>query len=471
MPSAGNGVSTYPARRAARMSYLLDASILVALLAASSAPTPLYPIYQEQWDLSALTVTMVFSAYALALLLALLTTGALSDYVGRRPVLAGALAAEATSMVLFAQADGPGSLTAARILQGMATGAATAAAGAALLDLEEGRKHPGRAALTNSVAPVAGMAAGVLVATVLIRFVPGPTITVFLLLALLFLVQSVAVLFSAETVRRHQGALHSLRPRVSLPGPARHALLVSGAGVTAVWALGGYYSSLGPALVRLVAPDAPRAAGGMIFFTVSAAAALTVWAAGRLRPVTAALVGGSAVVPAVTLTLTGMYAGSVALVFAGAILAGVAFGAVSQGAVRMTLAPVSAKDRAATLAAYYVLSYLSMSIPAIAAGAATTLYGLTTAVLLYGLAVAALSVAAVTALSLSRKTPCTADSDARPRTAATPVPWCGTRRRYKATVLVASSTSGCDQHFHNRPSAFSGAGVGCERGGEVAQMP
>ncbi|WP_247695923.1 hypothetical protein [Streptomyces sp. b94] len=64
-------------------SFALDVSVLAALLAASSAPTPLHPLYQDQWGLSALAVTVVFSVYALALLLALLTTGALSDHLGR----------------------------------------------------------------------------------------------------------------------------------------------------------------------------------------------------------------------------------------------------------------------------------------------------------------------------------------------------------------------------------------------------
>ncbi|MGY4979148.1 MFS transporter [Streptomyces sp. 900105755] len=109
------------ANRAA--SFVLNASVLAALLAASSAPTPLYPRYQDAWHLSALAITVVFSAYALALLLALLTTGALSDHLGRRPVLVGALAVEAASMVLLVSADGAGALTAARVLQGAATAA------------------------------------------------------------------------------------------------------------------------------------------------------------------------------------------------------------------------------------------------------------------------------------------------------------------------------------------------------------
>jgi MFS family permease len=64
-------------------------------------------------------------------------------------------------MAAFATARDVPALVAARIIQGLATGEATGAAGAALLDFEDPDK-PGRAGLANSVAPVAGMAAGVL---------------------------------------------------------------------------------------------------------------------------------------------------------------------------------------------------------------------------------------------------------------------------------------------------------------------
>lgn len=394
--TAGPGTVTRSA------AFVLNVSILASLLAASSAPTPLYPLYQDQWGLTALTVTVIFSAYSLTLLVALLTVGALSDHLGRRPVLVGALILETVSMLALASADGAGPLIAARVLQGAATGAATSAAGAALLDLADPRR-PGRSALTNSLAPVAGMAAGVLVATLLVRFAPAPTATVYVLLAALFATQTIAVTFIPETARPRAGALRSLRPQLAVPPTARRALLAAGTGVVAVWALGGFYSSLGPALVRLVAPGAPYALGGMVFFTVSAAAALTVWTLRRTAPFAAATGGAMAVIPSVALSLLGLHGVGLLAVYVGAALAGVAFGAVSQGALRMMLTSLGEQDRAATLAAYYVLSYLSMSVPAIAAGAATQHFGLRTTSHTYAVAAALLAVAAVAALTASRR--------------------------------------------------------------------
>ncbi|MEU8579391.1 MFS transporter [Streptomyces abikoensis] len=408
MSSATPGAPAHPCSTAGpgtvnrSAAFVLNVSILASLLAASSAPTPLYPLYQDQWGLSPLTVTVIFSAYSLTLLVALLTVGALSDHLGRRPVLVGALVLETVSMLVLASADGAGPLIAARVLQGAATGAATSAAGAALLDLADPRR-PGRSALTNSLAPVAGMAAGVLVATLLVRFAPAPTATVYVLLAALFAAQTIAVTFIPETARPRAGALRSLRPRLAVPPTARRALLAAGTGVVAVWALGGFYSSLGPALVRLVAPGAPYALGGMVFFTVSAAAALTVWTLRRTAPLAAATGGAMAVVPSVALSLLGLHGVGLLAVYAGAALAGVAFGAVSQGALRMMLTSLGEQDRATTLAAYYVLSYLSMSVPAIAAGAATQHFGLRTTSHTYAVAAALLAVAAVAALTASRR--------------------------------------------------------------------
>ena len=94
--------------------------------ASGAAPTPLYHQYQESFGLTPFTITIIFAAYVLSLLAALLTVGSLSDYVGRRPAILAALALNVVSMVMFMAADSAATLIAARALQGFATGLATA---------------------------------------------------------------------------------------------------------------------------------------------------------------------------------------------------------------------------------------------------------------------------------------------------------------------------------------------------------
>ena len=77
-----SGLSSH--RLSGRPAVFVLASLIVALLASSAAPTPLYAIYQAQWHFTPITTTIVFGVYAMAVLVSLLTLGRLSDHVGRR---------------------------------------------------------------------------------------------------------------------------------------------------------------------------------------------------------------------------------------------------------------------------------------------------------------------------------------------------------------------------------------------------
>src|ERR1700734_3793097 len=199
-------------RLSPRIAFGLLTSILVSLLASSSAPAPLYATYQARWGFSAVTITVIFGVYAVAVLASLLVFGSLSDHVGRRPMLLGALVIQAGVMVLFATASGVPVLLAARILQGLATGAALGAIGAGLVDL-----HPGRGPVANATGAMAGTASGALGSALLVQLLPAPTELVYFVLSALFLLQTAGVRRISETSRRVPGAMRSLRPTLALP--------------------------------------------------------------------------------------------------------------------------------------------------------------------------------------------------------------------------------------------------------------
>src|ERR1700686_744483 len=111
------------------VAFWVVAAVAAMVPAASRAPTPLYPVYQAEFGFSALTLTVIFAAYVLALIASLLTVGRLSGFLGRRVVLAGALIVEAGSMALFLGADGVGWLLAAPGVQGVGPGGANGGLG------------------------------------------------------------------------------------------------------------------------------------------------------------------------------------------------------------------------------------------------------------------------------------------------------------------------------------------------------
>lgn len=79
----------------------LNTITLMTFMAASSAPTPLYRLYQQLWQFSPVTLTLIFATYAFTLLGSLLIIGSLSDYIGRRPVIIAAITLQIISMSFF----------------------------------------------------------------------------------------------------------------------------------------------------------------------------------------------------------------------------------------------------------------------------------------------------------------------------------------------------------------------------------
>ena len=201
--------------------YLL-ASITISFLAGSVAPTPLYALYQAQWRFSPTTVTIIFAIYAVSVLTALLFVGRLSDHLGRRPVLMAATAAQTATMVIFATASGVGDLVLARIIQGLATGAAMGAIGAGMIDLNKDR-----GATANAVAPTLGTATGGMLSGFLVHYLPAPTHLVYAVLGVIFVLQGIGVALMTDTIAPARGALASLKPQLSLPVATRGPLLLA----------------------------------------------------------------------------------------------------------------------------------------------------------------------------------------------------------------------------------------------------
>lgn len=343
--------------------FFLQASIVVSFLAGSSAPTPLYAVYQAAWGFSPITVTVVFGIYAIAVLAALLVLGSVSDYIGRRPVLVGAALLQAATMVVFASAHGVGTLIAARVLQGLATGAAMSAVGAGMVDIDRAR-----GATANAVGPMLGSATGGILSGFLVQYLPAPTVLVYALLGVVFIAQALGVLAMPETAARRPGALASLRPRFELPVALRRPMLLAAPAVIGTWALVGFYASLGPTLLRELAGSGSRLLGGLALFALAGSGALAVWFAGPLSPQNLMKLGTATLIAGIAATLAAVRADSVSGFFVGTVVAGAGFGAAFQGAVRSVVPLAAPHERAGVLAVLYVIAYLAMGMPAVLAG-------------------------------------------------------------------------------------------------------
>jgi MFS family permease len=342
--------------------YLL-ASVTLSFLAGAIAPTPLYALYQAQWGLDATAVTIVFGIYALAVLAALLTLGKLSDHLGRRPVLIAATAVQVLAMLLLATAEGLPDLLLARVVQGVGTGAALAAVGAGLLDMDRAK-----GTIANAVAPLLGTATGGIAAGLLVQFLPAPTHLVYLVFLVVFLLQGLGVWLMPEPGQRRAGAWSSLKPRIHVPAALRAPLLLAVPALVATWALAGLYGALGPTLLRgLLGSNAPLV-GGLAVFALAGSGAIGVFLLRALEARTMLRVGALSLLAGMLVTELAIGLHSPVVFFIGTAIAGLGFGTGFQGGVRTVMPLAPPAERGGVLAMIFLVSYLAMGLPAVLAG-------------------------------------------------------------------------------------------------------
>jgi predicted MFS family arabinose efflux permease len=367
---------------------------------AAAVPSPLYALYSTRWHFSAVTLTEVFAVYAVALLVALLLTGSLSDTLGRRPVIIAAIVIQLGSMLMFLFATGAAWLFAARVAQGIATGIATSALAASFVDLQP-PERPTLAPLVNSATPVLALGVGAIASAALVQYGPYPLQLIYALMVAAFALAAVAMVLIAEPGQRQPGV--SLAPRVGVEEAIRPAFIAAVPSLVAGWAVGGFYMSLGPSLALQVASSSNRLLGGVSILILGVVGAIAVVSARGWSPRRAMTVGGVALVCGLGLAVTSVAIESPILFFGSNVITGVGFGVGWLGALRALISLASPNARAALISSIFIVAYLAFAVPAVIAGYAVTRIGLHDAALWYASAVGVLALAGLAGTVLIRR--------------------------------------------------------------------
>jgi MFS family permease len=378
-------------------SFWIVAATLGLFLFAAAAPSPLYAVYAAKFHFSAIVLTELFAVYAIALLVALLVTGSLSDSVGRKPVILAAVVIELASMFMFVFANSVEWLFAARITQGIATGIATSPLAASFVDLHS-PEHPTLAPTVNSATPIVGLALGALTSAAIVQYGPDPLSLVYWILVAGFAAAAAGVVLMREPSTAR--AELRLLPRVGVEPAVRPAFLAALPILIAGWAVGGFYLSLGPSLVLRLAHTSNRLLGGLAIFVLAGVGAACIvavrsWPAGRSMSR-----GATALTAGLLLTVASIAVGSPLLFLVTTAITGVGFGIAWLGVLRSLVLLASPTGRGALLAAIFIVAYVSFALPAVVAGYLVTWIGLQGAAIWYGGAVDLLAVAGLTGTRL-----------------------------------------------------------------------
>jgi hypothetical protein len=320
-------------------------------------------------------------------------------------VLFAGIAGQVLALAIFVDAHSVVALLVARIVQGVAAGTSIGAIGAGMLDIDQER-----GAVANATAPGLGTGSGVLLSSFAVQWLPEPTRLVYLLIAGVMVVQAFGVYLMPETSPRVPGAWRSIVPQLEVPAQTRRPMLAAAPVLFAVWALAGFYGSLGPSLIDHLVGSASVIEGGLGLGLLALIAAVATYLFRATSASQVMLIGTTTLMAGVGVVLLSLWIGSTALFFAGTGVAGVGFGGGFQGGIRL-VAPLAEPDqRAGVLSVLFTVSYLGLGIPAVLAGLAVVHGGgLVATSYEYGVAVIVLGVIATVNLLRvrTRNTPST----------------------------------------------------------------
>jgi MFS family permease len=371
-----------------KVAFWLMALVLSVTMLGTTLPTPLYVIYQARWHLSAAMVTVIFAAYAAAVLATLLLAGRSSDEAGRKPVMAVALAASTLSTIVFILAPGVGALIAARIVSGLSAGLMTGTATAALTELIPASASR-RASLAATAANMGGLGLGPLVAGLFAQYAPHPTTLVFEVYLAVLAAAALILLLVPETVRpRTRPALRFAG--LGIPERGRGEFIAAAVAAFAAFALLGLFSSLIPGFIGGVLHQSNHAVQGAVVFLLLAIGTVTQVTLSRFSSRRVVLAGLSLFLAALALIVTALAQAGMALFLAGTVAGGMAVGAIFLGSLATASRLAPAERRGQAISAFFVACYAGLIIPVIGVGVLSEFTGTFPAVLTFSVLLAVL---------------------------------------------------------------------------------
>ncbi len=380
-------------RRRRRFGFAFASFAFLVTMFGTTLPTPLYPLYQKQFGLSELMITVIYAAYAAGVIAALILLGRWSDQLGRRRLFFAAFVFSAASAIVFIFDAGLGPLLLGRVLSGVSAGIATGTATVFVIELAPEARRA-RATLVATAVNMLGLGLGPLIAGLLAQYALLPFRLVFLFDLFLLALATLGLLFTPETVKA-AGAPDLSPQRLVVPREVRNVFIPASIAGFAGFAVFGFFTAVTPAFLGKLLRIPNLAVTGAVVFLVFAASAAGQLALERI-PKAWALPSGCMLLAAGALWVgAGIGVESLALLMIGAAIAGLGQGVAFRAGMGAITAASPANRRGEVTSTFFVVLYVAISIPVIGVGVMTDFLGLRIAGVAFAIAVAILSLIAL----------------------------------------------------------------------------
>lgn len=362
----------------------------------TTLPTPLYPIYQQQFGFSQLTITIIFAVYAAGVMGALLLTGRWSDQLGRRPMLFAGLAASALSDVVFWHAGGLGMILIGRVLSGISAGIFTGTATVAVMELvPDAWKRVGP--LVATAANMGGLGLGPMLAGVLAVALPMPLILPYVVHLALVLLALLCLWRAPETVDRPARIRLSVQ-RLGVPEGVRSVFVPAAIAAFAGFMVCGFATSVTPAFLGKELGHHNPALIGVVAGLLFIASTLGQMVQDKLPEARRLPIGCSVLLIGVLLIAWGIGARTLAGFIIGPVVAGIGQGIAFRAGLGAVAAASPAAHKASVVSTFFVVAYIAISLPVIGIGVVASVISLQLTGLLFALLVALLCCVALAML-------------------------------------------------------------------------
>ncbi|MHB0775090.1 MFS transporter [Halomonas sp. WWR20] len=376
-----------------RLAFLGVAFAFLVTMLGTTLPTPLYPLYRQQFGFSELMITVIFAAYAVGVIAALIITGRWSDQLGRRPLLFTGLLAAAVSDVIFLQSDGLVALLAGRVMSGVSAGIFTGTATVAVIELAPEDNKP-LATLAATAANMGGLGMGPVMAGGLGEYAPWPLHLAYAVHLALLVVAAVAVWRVRETVKRPAHPRLGLQ-RLSVPAEVRAVFLPAAIAGFAGFAVFGFFTATAPAFMGQVLGYDNLFLIGVVVGVVFFASILGQSVQDRLAKAWRLPLGCAVVILGVGLVGAGIGVHSLAPFLAGAVIVGLGQGIAFRAGLGLVTAASPADQRGTVTSTFFFVAYVAISIPVVGIGLTARFLGLATTGMSFAALVALLAAVAL----------------------------------------------------------------------------
>ncbi|WP_249158675.1 MFS transporter [Bradyrhizobium tropiciagri] len=360
----------------------------------STLMTPLYLLYQKAFGYSQITLTLIYAAYAIGNVAALLLLGRVSDRAGRRVTALGGIAALIAATFVFLFARGTISLYAGRILSGLGIGVASGTANAWLAELVDNNDR-GQAAIIGTSTNFVGLGLAAMLSGLLAQYAPWPLHLSFVVYLVIICVAAAMIWFTRETVQHPDRSQIEINLKLALPQQIRTEFVAPAITGFGLMALVGFYASLMPSILSHDLHIENHAAGGALLFELAMVVALVIIATQKVASRTAMLWSLGLMIPAAAAVVVAQVSASLSVMLVATAIVAVSAGLGYRGSLQVVNQIAPADQRAAVASTYFVCCFIGNAVPVIGVGVLSSLTNTTVADIAFSGMIAAFAVIAL----------------------------------------------------------------------------